>query len=55
MVVEKVVASKAVLNTSEPGSDVDPDIDMDIEHPRLNASRVTWVFHPKLNGMLNFF
>jgi hypothetical protein len=34
----------------------DPNIDMDIaEHPHPNASRITRVFHPMLNGMSIFF
>ena len=36
-------------------NDVDPNIDMDIERPLPDASCITRVFHPKLNGMSIFF
>ena len=39
------------------GIDTNPDIDMDVEHPpgRPDSSRLTRVFHPKLNGMSIYF
>jgi hypothetical protein len=41
---------------TDPNIDMDiPNINMDIEHPHPDVSRITRVFHPKLNGMSIFF
>lgn len=40
---------------SYDGFDANPNMDIDIEHPHPDASRISRVFHPKLNGMPIFF
>ena len=52
------IPSPHFMQSPPPSCDevnADPNIDMDVEHPRPDSSRLTRVFHPKLNGMSIYF